>query len=391
MDGKHTRYHAIDHLRATMITIVMLGHAILPYTTIPRSFKDPQNHIGFDVVAIFLYGFAMPLFFMMAGFSTALLHDRKGARGLVRNRLRRIFLPLLVAYLVLTPLTRVAYKFAKNAASSGSLQAGIDAVQLADWLHWGKAYHLWFLVSLLLYSAFAIGLRWGVLRILGGSAERARAASRQILACPWRAVIVALVVAFMMVPAYVFYAGDATTVPMQLALFAFFLLGWLLYLHADLLPTLQKNPWRPIAVALFALPLAVWSTRERLFNQDLVQPVIGFVAGISNSVLAVCMTFGLLGLYQSHFNAYSRLGRYISDASYWIFLIHFPLLIAVAGVLAVTPWPAAIKCMLTVILVVPIVLVTYHWAMRTKPRTSVIDASDAASLGRRPRDGSGLR
>ena len=45
------RYHAIDSLRATMISIVMFGHALLPYLTVPRSFKDPQTHIAFDVAA----------------------------------------------------------------------------------------------------------------------------------------------------------------------------------------------------------------------------------------------------------------------------------------------------------------------------------------------------
>lgn len=365
MQGQQPRYHAIDHLRATMISIVMFGHAVLPYVTIPRSFKDPMTHIGFDVAAVFLYGFAMPVFFVTAGFSTALIYDRKGLRGLARNRVQRILVPLLVAYVVLTPLTRVAYKFAKNMASSGSLQAGIDSVLFTDWIHWGKAYHLWFLVSLLVYSALAIGLRWGVLRFAGGSAERIRFASRQLLASRWRSVLLTLAIALMMVPAYVMYGSDATTVPMQLALFGFFLLGWLLYRHRDVLSTLQRQTWQPIAVALVILPLAVWSTRARLMTPGDSQLAIGLVAGISNSMLAAFMTFGLLGVYQDRFNRPSALGRYVSDASYWIYLIHYPLLIAVAGALTVTPFPAVIKYLLTIAVVVPLVLSSYHFGVRS--------------------------
>ena len=365
MEGQQTRYHAIDHLRATMISIVMFGHAVLPYVTIPRSFKDPMTHVGFDVVAVFLYGFAMPVFFVTAGFSTALIHGRKGLRGLTRNRIQRILVPLLVAYVVLTPLTRVAYKFAKHTASSGSLQAGMDAVAFSDWIHWGKAYHLWFLVSLLVYSAFAIGLRWGVLRLAGGGAEHILSASRRVLASRWRSTLLTLAIALMMVPAYVIYGSDATTVPMQLALFGFFLLGWLLYLHRDLLPTLQYQTWQPVAVALVMLPLAVWSTRARLMAADDSQLVVGLVAGISNSILAAFMTFGLLGIYQGRFGSPSALGRYVSDASYWIYLIHYPLLIAVAGALTVTPFPAVIKYLLTVAVVVPLVLTSYHYGVRS--------------------------
>ena len=365
MQSGPPRYHTIDHLRATMISIVIFGHAILPYVTIPRAFKDPQTHIGFDVAAIFLYSFAMPVFFVTAGFSTALLYYRRGGRGLARNRFQRIFLPLVIAYVLLAPLTRAAYQFAKHTALSGSLQGGIDKVLLGDWIDWGKAYHLWFLVSLLLYSALAILLRWAVLRLAGGGAERIRSSSRHLFASRWHSTLLALLMALAMVPAYVLYGTDATTLPMQLALFAFFLLGWLLYLHRDLLSTFQRQPWRPIAVAIVTLPLAVWSTRTRLMTPDDSQFLIGCVAGITNSVLAAFMTFGLLGIYQAHFDRPSALGRYVSDASYWVYLIHYPLLIAVAGALTVAPLPVVIKYLLTLAIVVPIVLATYHFGVRS--------------------------
>ncbi|MGI9261956.1 MAG: acyltransferase family protein, partial [Woeseiaceae bacterium] len=167
------------------------------------------------------------------------------------------------------------------------------------------------------------------------------------------------------VPAYVIHGSDAGTLPMQLALLSFFIFGWLLYVHRDLLPTYEHQAWRPIIVALAVLPAAVWSTRARLIAPDDPQLVIGLVAGISNSALAAFMTFGLLGIYQNRFAEPSKFGRYVSDASYWIYLIHFPLLIAVAGTLTVTPFSAAVKYLLTVIVVVPIVVLTYHYGVRS--------------------------
>ena len=365
IDDRQTRYHAIDNLRATMISIVMFGHALLPYVTFPRSFKDPQTHLGFDAVAIFLYGFAMPVFFVTAGFSTALVLHRKGLRGLGRNRFQRIFLPLIAAYLLLSPLTRAAFRFTRETAQSGSLQAGLDKVLLGNWIYWGKPYHLWFLVSLLVYSALAISLRWGVLRITGDRKHRLLSASRCLLVSRWRLPLLTLLVASMMVPAYVLYGADATTVPMQLALFGFFLFGWLLYLHRDLLPTFQRHPWRPIAAVMLVLPLAVWSTRARLITPDDAPLLVGVVAGITNSMLAAFMTFGLLGLYEARSGRPSALGQYVSDASYWVYLVHYPLVIAAAGLFIVTPFPALIKYLLTVIIVVPIVLASYHFGVRS--------------------------
>jgi peptidoglycan/LPS O-acetylase OafA/YrhL len=364
-EDRQTRYHAIDNLRATMISIVMFGHALLPYVTFPRSFKDPQTHIGFDAIAIFLYGFAMPVFFVTAGFSTALIHQRKGLRGLGRNRVQRIFLPLLAAYVLLSPLTRAAFRFTRETAQSGSLQAGLDRVLLGDWIYWGKPYHLWFLVSLLVYSALAVGLRWSVLRIAGDRKDRLLSAFRYLFVSRGRLPLLTLLVASMMVPAYVVYGADATTVPMQLALFGFFVFGWLLYLHRDLLPTFQRRAWRPIAAAILVLPLAVWSTRARLVTPDDGRLLVGMVAGITNSLLAACMTFGLLGVFGARSSRPSALGQYVSDASYWVYLIHYPLVIAAAGLLIVTPFPALLKYLLTLAIVVPVVLASYHFGVRS--------------------------
>ena len=168
-----------------------------------------------------------------------------------------------------------------------------------------------------------------------------------------------------MAPSWAIYGSDATVLPMQLALFGFFLVGWLLYLHRDLLPAFKRQSWLSVGIALLALPVAVWSTRSHLMNPDEPQMMVGLVAGISNSVVAVFMMFGLLGIYEQHFSRESALGRYVSDASYWIYLIHYPLLIAVAGMLTVTPFPAIVKYLLTVSIVAPVVFMTYHFGVRS--------------------------
>jgi glucan biosynthesis protein C len=363
---ENVRYHAIDSLRAAMISVVMFGHALLPYVTVPRRFKDPETHLGFDAAAIFLYGFAMPVFFVTAGFTAALLHRRKGVRSLARSRFQTIFLPLIAAYLLLSPLTRGAYAFANEVSVSGSLQAGIDLLLRGDWIRWSKAYHLWFLVSLLLYTALAVCLEWLSRRLLRGRVNRIRATTRRLFTSRWRSAPLTIIVACTMIPAYVLYDGDATTLPMQATLFGFFVFGWLLYLHRDLLPTFGRGAWRPIAGAVAVLPAAVWSTRERYFSPDDLQPLAGIVAGLSNSMLAAFMTFGMLGIFQSRFNQRpSPLGQYVSDASYWIYLIHLPLLVAVAGVLSATAFSATTKYLLTLAVVVPIVFSSYHFGVRS--------------------------
>jgi glucan biosynthesis protein C len=190
-----------------------------------------------------------------------------------------------------------------------------------------------------------------------------------------------------MIPAYVLDDGDATTLPMQATLFGFFVFGWLLYLHRDLLPTFRQDAWRPIAGALALLPAVVWSTRERLFSPDDLQPLTGVVAGMGNSMLAAFMTFGLLGIFQTRFDQRpSPLGQYVSDASYWIYLIHLPLLIAVAGALSATAFSATTKYLLTLAVVVPIVFSSYHFLVRSTRFGNFLKGRKSRSSTRRTLD-----
>ena len=363
---ENERYFVIDNLRATMISIVMFGHALLPYVTFPRRFTDPETHFGFDVVTIFLYSFAMPAFFVTAGFSAALLYRRKGLRSLTRNRFLTIFVPLVAAYLLLSPLTRGAYAFASEVSVSGSIQNGIDLLLQGDWIRWRKAYHLWFLASLLLFTALAVCLDWVLRWLLHDRLENVRAATARLLTSRWRLILLSLVFACTSVPAYVLPEGDIATTALQAMLFSFFLLGWLLYLHRDLLRSFRRDAWAAIASAITILPAAVWSMRERLFSPDELLPMTGTIAGMSSGIIGILMSAGLLGIFQMRADPRpSPLGQYISEASYWIYLIHLPLLIAIAGVLSVAPFSAPTKYLLTVAITVPIVFSSYHFCVRS--------------------------
>lgn len=359
-----TRYHAIDKLRAAMILTVVFGHAMLPYVTVPRRYQDQDATILFDVVGLTIYSFAMQVFFVTAGFSAALLLQRRGARGLIRNRWRRIFLPFIAAWIVLAPLTRAAYQFARNAASDQTIQAGIEAVSRGNWLDWGKIYHLWFLPALFLFTLMALGCH----KLVHGAGPRVSGAinnaSRRFLASPWRTLLLTLILAVAVVPPYVFGESVAKYGWKGISLFGYFVLGWLLYRQRDLLPSLARQYWLLIIIALLAVAPTIWATRLRLFAYGDIELLTGLVAGFGNAVIAACLTFGLLGLAQARGDQPSSLWRYFSEASYWIYLVHFPFVLVVGGALSVISMPAVIKYVLTVLIVFPIVVGSYHYGVR---------------------------
>lgn len=74
------------------------------------------------------------------------------------------------------------------------------------------------------------------------------------------------------------------------------------------------------------------------------------------------MTFGFIGFFHRFFSRESPMLRYISDSSYFLYLAHLPLIIAVQGIVQNWRWPAFAKFALVCFVVTGLLLFIYeHW------------------------------
>ena len=64
---------------------------------------DSDRSMILTVASGFIHGFRMPVFFVLSGFFTAMLWQKRGLRGLLRHRAKRVFLPLAVGCLTIAP------------------------------------------------------------------------------------------------------------------------------------------------------------------------------------------------------------------------------------------------------------------------------------------------
>lgn len=76
------------------------------------------------------------------------------------------------------------------------------------------------------------------------------------------------------------------------------------------------------------------------------------------------LTFGLMGLFRRTCPAENATVRYVSDASYWLYLVHLPLIVAAQSWVRDWPLPAIGKCALIVGVVTPFLLWTYAAMVR---------------------------
>ena len=79
------------------------------------------------------------------------------------------------------------------------------------------------------------------------------------------------------------------------------------------------------------------------------------------------MSLGLIGLFRRLLQRESRVVRYLSDSSYWLYVAHLPLVIWVQGLVADWDLPAVPKYLLLCGSVTAFLLLTYEYCVRYTP------------------------
>ncbi len=146
-------------------------------------------------------------------------------------------------------------------------------------------------------------------------------------------------------------------VPTLLAYFSlFFLFGWLLSGQDGLIEVLKRGAWLRFAAGLL---IAVPAFSLFYLNTDFTGNVgtAGILAGngqlrlfglFAVGLLCWLMLFGVWGLLARYVQKESRVLRYLADASFWIYLVHIPFLVAMQSSLANTHLEVALRYTLAV-------------------------------------------
>jgi peptidoglycan/LPS O-acetylase OafA/YrhL len=85
---------------------------------------------------------------------------------------------------------------------------------------------------------------------------------------------------------------------------------------------------------------------------------------IMKSVLVWLLIFGVTGLFIRYGSNHSARMRYVSDASYWVYLLHLSFTAIIPGLIADWPLPPTLKFLFVLITTGVICFVSYHYLVR---------------------------
>ncbi len=350
-----TRLPGLDAARALAVGLVIAVHALLPFmqTPIGWAIRDRPRHELVDLAVWVTRAFVMPVFFWLSGFLAHGALVRRGLAEFVRQRLARVGLPLLLlawpnslALGALWDAGRALQPRPMVAAQLPQLRGTGLAVSLG---------HLWFLYYLLLISAGAVALV-----LASRVAKRALAGPGRLpafvsghdagrspsllgpLALALSLSALLLAAGKLQLDTPLSFAVDPV---IALAFGLFFAWGWRAQGRPDRLAALGRWSWVCLAVALPLLAVIVPSLRESAAAPAGAGPAGGppLAALAASAAFSTLTTAAFIGLCQRHFTRRRRSIELLARASYFCYVVHLPLLVALQIALAGRAWPATVK------------------------------------------------
>lgn len=353
MSQQNVRYHALDSMRAVMMLLGIYLHVVVGYSGDGSwPYKDPHPTSALNFTLGLIHGFRMPAFFAMAGFFGALLWNGRGPAAFIHNRVKRILLPFALFWTLLFAL--MAWVVVGMERGPGHFMETVMSGALWPRLH---PLHLWFLEYLLLLYALGALAAWASSFAPRTSTVRIHAAYRWAFAQPYAPALFAL---FSWLPLAAMHGnlkdcdGFRPELPILAAYIPPFAFGWLLYHQRDLLPRFQRHIGTYLLLALPAF----------LVYGKVSGDAHPFLRAAGNVLYAWLMIFAVTGLFLKLCSHHSARWRYLSDSSYWIFILHMPVVVGLQVALMPVPLPALAKIPLVLALAVAILVITYDIAVR---------------------------
>jgi surface polysaccharide O-acyltransferase-like enzyme len=138
-----TRNFAIDRTRTFLTLVVLIHHAVIPYTYYGHT--DPKYWLGFDCVVLATDSFFMAMFFFLSGLFVWPSLRHKSPGSFFRDRFLRLGLPFVIAAFTIIPIAYYALELRQH-PTTGFAEFWWKMVTAGPWPS-GPLWFLWVLLT----------------------------------------------------------------------------------------------------------------------------------------------------------------------------------------------------------------------------------------------------
>jgi Acyltransferase family len=353
------RNFSIDRTRTFLTLVVLIHHAVIPYTYFGHT--DPKYWIGFDCVVLATDSFFMAMFFFLSGLFVWPSLGRKSPGTFFHDRLLRLGLPFAIAAFTVIPVAYYAISLRQH-PDVGFAEFYWKTITVGPW----PSGPVWFVWVLLVFDLTA-SLLYRISPTLLDPINRLSLRGYDRPANFWLFLVV--VTAVLYIPARVYFGagrwftlGPFDVQASRVLLYAayFFLgagIGAANFDRGLLSPAgrLAKSGWGWAIVTLIPYCL-MWGLigikREILGNPVILPNWYEASYGLFFVAFSAAILFTIL----AYFLRFKRSGWSVLDpmqsAAYGIFLVHYPIVLWLQYWLFDFDIPAIVKAVVALVLTV---------------------------------------
>jgi hypothetical protein len=329
-----TRNLALDRSRTFLTLVVLLHHAVIPYTHFGHT--DPKSWIGFDCVVLATDSFFMAMFFFLSGLFVWTGLSRKGAADYLRDRLLRLGLPFVICAFTLIPIAYYSYAL-RQTPDLGFAEFWRKTITEGPWPS-GPLWFLWVLFAFDLVASLLHRLSPGLLDPINRLSLRGHELPRIFVA------VMFVVTAALYIPGRVHFGpgswlefGPFSVQHGRVLLYAtYFFFGAGIgaanfdrgILAADGRLAKSSVGWIMVALVPYCLMwVLIYIKREILGNPPRLPDWYEATYGLFFAAFSVTIMFVIL----AYFLRFKQSGRSILDPmqpdAFGMFLVHYPIVL----------------------------------------------------------------
>ena len=326
----------MDNLRALALLVGIFFHAAMAYSPLsadlwPAANQEKSNFIAF--VAVFTHTFRMPLFILISGFFAHMLLQKRGVKGFVKNRISRILIPLVVFFPLITIAIIGGMLWAIKSFEQLSPLLQLVSPAIIDPENNQSPFpfstgHLWFLYNLLMFCG-VLALMWKI----------------GLMQSKWLSSLVTAKFILFILPLLLIPALSSVTAPFpapdsvfpELWSFGFFglffTLGFALYGKQSLLDDLKRYAPFLCLISLVLYSYYFYKIKDvsmsyaLIYDHQFLWPELPLA--VLEAFISVYMTIWCLLIGKQYLSRKNKLLTIISRSSYWVYIIHLPVLLAI--------------------------------------------------------------
>ena len=337
----NNRLDYLDAVRAFALLLGIVFHASMSFVPffIGWAVMDISTSSIITNFMLVSHSFRMELFFLIAGFFSHMTFHRKGASAFITSRLTRIAIPFVVGWFILRPLIISSWVMGGQSMQGevdilNGLKLGFQSLgQLPTDFLTGS--HLWFLYYILLTSVITLAVR-AVISLVPSLQSIATKWTDRMIAriansrLSWLILSLPTGVCLWHMNIWGMDTPDKSLVPHGPVLIVyggFFAFGWLLHRQAGLIERFAQLTIGRVVLSA----VSIWATIVlSRYQANMGHPHIGLIHAafaLSYAMMMWSLVSLSIGLFKRFFDKPSKVIRYIADSSYWLYLIHLPIVV----------------------------------------------------------------